>query len=313
MGSRTPDIGQVGEPEIRELAAARHGAGISVQMLPTRYGTNRVFLIHWDGEQSRVLKLYRCAKRAQVEEAALRAVAQTCSLAETPRVLASFEVCFAGGSFAALELSRVPGAAREEDHGRRGHQQLAAFGDLLRRVHAAPHGGRWGHFLPGAGGSESWVQYLRDRAQKRGAILVDRMLVSASDVQFVLAEIRASGDYLSRHIAPSLLHRDLNPDNILVDGRGEVALIDFEVAMTGHWAWDLISFMQKTARGCEGCLQAVAAGYGFDLEDERLSRDLKVYRLVYCLDMAAYLAMASRSEEDVDLLEELLGEVRRLV
>jgi Ser/Thr protein kinase RdoA (MazF antagonist) len=129
---------------------------------------------------------------------------------------------------------------------------------------------------------------------------------SASAATALLAD---AAPRLAARAAPNLVHADLNVSNLLVDDDGAVGLIDFERARGGHWVYDTVKLFSETFAGCPECIRAFADGYGIDVDTIR--DDARVYRLVYSVDMAAYLLGELHGPEDHALLARLLAFIRR--
>ncbi len=278
-----------------------------VAPLRSPYGTNVLASLVYPDGRTTILKVYRKEGAARNEDAALRAVAAACTEREVPQVRFFGVVA----ERHVMEMTCVPGRVPTIEHDIRGHDTASRLGALLRRVHhVAVPSGSWGPLWPEEQpAAPSWYAVLHERFHGRiGRLLaagaIDDAAAEAAAGRLAAAQSRLAG-YVTRH----LVHGDLNVSNLLVADDGAVGLIDFERARAGHWVYDTVKLFSETFDGCPDCIRAFMDGHGCDVEAIRA--DALVYRLVYSVDMAAYLLGELHHPEDHQLLARLLRFIRR--
>lgn len=146
--------------------------------------------------------------------------------------------CIAGGADAGVLVLTDVGEKTVEsalfgDNEAEARAALVAVGEAAARLHSVPvdHG----HFE----GLDTWTIASREPgwATVRAAVGALELPVPSSDVEEEVAELMASlrrpGD------AGAMVHGDLVPNNVVLDGEGRARLIDFEGAGFQHIGLDL--------------------------------------------------------------------------
>ncbi|MEO7730865.1 MAG: phosphotransferase [Kofleriaceae bacterium] len=99
---------------------------------------------------------------------------------------------------------------------------------------------------------------------------------------------------------PVLVHNDLNSSNIQQLEDGRPALLDFERSFAGHPDYDRVKLDWLLAQGCDDCARAFGTVSG------DVQQLVELYRMVYAVDMAAYLVLHATNDADRALLDQLL-------
>jgi aminoglycoside phosphotransferase (APT) family kinase protein len=157
--------------------------------------------------------------------------------------------------------------------------QAGQFGTDLGRWMRQLHSLRFAH--------RTW----RARAERRFAEKAEQCRVAglvvgplARDVSAMWHEHR---DVLARSPL-SLIHRDLQPGNLLVDDAGFTGVIDFERAYLADPLYDFVKLEQWVFPMHPTIAPALRGAYGLDLSDTDVAARLAVVSLVEQLSMIAY-------------------------
>lgn len=178
--------------------------------------------------------------------------------------------------------------------------QAARFGaDLgrwMRRLHAVRMSNR------------TW----RARAERRYAEKTDLCQRSGLVVGRLAHRVAALWDTCRPVLdtAPlALVHRDLQPGNLLVDGSRFAAVIDFELARLADPLYDFVKLEQWVFPLHPGIAPALVSAYGLDRDDRDVRSRMTLVTLIELLSMVNYFHHDGRPH----LADEKREQLRRLV
>jgi len=222
----------VGEEEAARLAREALGvAAVAVEPVPVGYGS-RNWRVEAGGDRY-VLKV------GPPDSAAKWASARAAgALAAAAGVPAPALVHWAAGPDAVVRVfAWVDGLGLGSLAGRPAAAARfgADLGDALAALHAVTRDAFCSRLDGSAPGFPRWAAYLDHRmGQIRARALANRAFDPAT-LDRVEAEVAALASAVDRAARPVVCHRDLHPDNLLVDGDGRlVAVLDWDMAE----AWD---------------------------------------------------------------------------
>ena len=168
-----------------------------------------------------------------------------------------------------LIMSHVHGIALSDLSPGRWPGPLRRAGELLRALHEVRMDG-FGSFARGSPAHTRWGDALRtDWLSALDLLDVDRE-----------AYARAVERHLPNVAGGRLLHGDLVPGHVLVDGDRVSGIIDFGDAMAGDPAWDLA---RASLSRFPGVLAGLLEGYG---PVENLAPRLVLYRMLWSIGTA---------------------------
>lgn len=283
----------------------------TLEPMTSTYSTNRLARLRYETGKSTVLKSYTSSHSAQTERLVLLALEHHGLDGAVPRIRNYFEYPQEYPEWHIVEMDFLPGNALPLAHDRQRHQTARLIGDLLRRIHlicAEPKS--WGPFGASPPKPVSWFQFLQVLLQKRSAILLEQGIIPAQWLDPIYNELAAAEKYLNRVSAPSILHCDLNASNILVSNKGTPCLLDFERSIQGHWIYDTVKLFWNTFEDCTKCTDAFGVGYGFDVHESEFLEISHLYRLIYCVDMGAYLVKHLNTPPNRKLMKRLLNHIQ---
>lgn len=186
---------------------------------------------------------------------------------------------------------------------RRSDELVAHFGDLMRRLHAGP---AFPVFLNAFEMIEGGLAHLAGRGTALPAL-----------TQAALAEYAAVKQALQPHLVAAPCHNDINPGNVLYDGR-RLWLIDWEGACAGDPLFDLaglIGWFMLDARQEATLLQAYFGRAPGELELAKLALMKHVswwfYAVVFLLLLPGELPAEDGDPEQLPSFPALLGSIGR--
>ena len=169
------------------------------------------------------------------------------------------------------------------------------IGEAVARLHAAVPPADAGHH--DAAAEAGVVRRWLDRAAMYGVLDAERSPVRES----LHAALRLLAE---PPCDPTYLHRDLHEMQVLVDEKGEVGMIDFDLATTGEPALDLANLLvhlelhgrhqRRSFARSVGCAEAVVEAYA---PDTAVWRRVPAYALATRLRLAAVNAFRPRRAE----------------
>ena len=104
---------------------------------------------------------------------------------------------------------------------------------------------------------------------------------------------------------PSLIHRDLEFRNILIDSKDNLRVIDWEVSMFGHPDSDLSRFIWFILREDQVLVETFLNGYNC-IPERKERRNILFFRMIFCIEMLKYLLRLKNVDQASAQLKELI-------
>lgn len=225
--------------ELEQIARSDFGLRVATRLPITESFSSTVISFIASDQRHYVLKRHWARGKAEREIAALRALE---AHPITPALLAVAD----HGDALTLLIEGLTGSPWAND-GDPEPEMLRELGRSMARIHLLP--------ADSFDGMASWHELLGGNA--------DRYLAAIGIEDLGLAQ--HARRHLDEHLdevpdstTPCLVHFDLRPGNILVDGGQLSGIIDFEASRGGHASMDFFKLWQQVP----GCLAGILAGYG---------------------------------------------------
>lgn len=194
----------------------------------------------------------------------------------------------------------------------RGARLLRSVGGAVRRLHAIGRD-RFSSRLDGSAPSfAAWQDYVEHRLPQIRGRCESTGAVDAAVLDRACAAAAALAAEVSDHAEPVLCHRDLHPDNLIVDGDGAlVGIIDWDAAEAWDRAGDFFKLEFELLRahpGSEGVLVDAYLG-----DDEVPARWSERRRLVHILEALNILPNAVSRGWETDFADRARTHLLRLL
>jgi aminoglycoside phosphotransferase len=264
----------------------------------TRYNAN-VLTVSPDGRSLRKLFEARHTERATRERNAYLFLA-TEGYRHAPGLL---RAAVSDGKHC-LEIERIAGVSLSEWRRR----DPAAFGEKLRQLGAAV---RAYHRLtprsPLAATSDAEIRAGWQESLEAALAYVDAVAPGAIARDLVARRLADDLDRQASSFRPSLVHRDLRCDNVVVDEANGTWIVDWEMSTVGHPELDLARLLWFDLEDEPGLVEAFLDGYGGGVPDDRRL----LFRVLFATEMLQYLShRASLREEELALRARLIEALR---
>jgi aminoglycoside phosphotransferase (APT) family kinase protein len=190
-----------------------------------------------------------------------------------------------------------------------GCRRAEQFGRVLQQIHswdvrASHHAGA----LSPPPYSPSYCQYWTRLASEIAAAADWPRSLSVRLERWIAAfepEVEATA-------RPALVHRDLEPRNVLIAADDRLLIIDWEVSTIGHPDLDFGRLFWRGFHDCGELRRAFFAGYPAS-ERQRAPETIAFFRAMFCLEMLAYLSSSNQAGDirPQDLVAEIRESLRR--
>lgn len=181
------------------------------------------------------------------------------------------------------------------------------IGKQLRIIHTSNAEAKFYGNLDGSVCFNSWHQYLNHRLEKIFCKFGGSPMELVEDIYIKTVQRL---DTLPIETVPSLIHGDLNPDNILFnEAENRLLFIDFERSYFGHYQMDFPKLLWRCFGFDDDLVSLFFSGYGIS----RSHFFLEIYTSIFYLDLLGYLiSLEHPTNQDKVTINEILEIMKKL-